>query len=141
MPISSALGAPPGRVLVEVLAYAPTQFFHCQHCEFIWQQAGAGAAIHQEQLDASIPDDLKREYAELSAWVYETIDTYGDRVVIKIIDAASMEGLWKAVRYNLHRFPAFVVGGKEKQVGMDFTRVRGLIEKQLGFFHSSSPAE
>lgn len=140
MSTSSALGVPPRHVLVQVLAYAPTQFFHCQHCELVWQQAGAGAAFHQEQLDSSIPDDLKREYANLSAWVYETLDTYGDRVVIKIIDAASMEGLWKAVRYNVHRFPAFIIDGKEKHVGMDFIHVKRLIDKQLALFHSSSPA-
>lgn len=137
-------------ILVEILTYAPTQFFHCQHCEFIWQQTGAatshhayrdstgivpvhslGAALHQEQLDSSIPDDLKKEYAALSKWVLETVDAYGGRVVFRIIDAASIEGLVKSVRYRARRYPAFIVEGKAKYVGTDFERVKILIDRQM----------
>ncbi len=118
-------------VLVEILAYAPTQFFHCQHCELIWQQVGAGAAFHQEQLDASIPDELKKEYSTLSTWVRETVNLYNGRVMFKIIDAASAEGLWKSVRYGTRRYPAFIIAGKEKYVGMDLNHVRRRIENWL----------
>ena len=120
----------PKPFLVEILAYAPTQFFHCQHCEFIWQQAGAGARIHQEQLESSIPQDLQKEYAALAAWVRDTVETYEGRVVFKIIDAASMEGLLKSVRYGMRRYPAFVVG-KEKYVGTDFNHVKHLIDARV----------
>lgn len=124
-------------VLVEILAYAPTQFFHCQHCELVWQQAGAGAALHQEQLDSSIPDDLKREYAGLSAWVRETADAYCGRVVFKIIDAASLEGLVKSVRYRARRYPAFIIDGKARYVGADYAQVKPLIDHQLTLNSSS----
>ncbi|MBI4673368.1 MAG: hypothetical protein HY741_17085 [Chloroflexi bacterium] len=118
-------------ILVEILAYAPTQFFHCQHCEFVWQQVGAGAALHQEQLDSSIPDDLKREYANLSAWVRGTVDLYGGRVVFKIIDVASLEGLLKSVRYRARRYPAFIIEGKERYTGTDYEQVKSLIDNEL----------
>ena len=140
----------PKQVLVQVLTYAPTQFFHCQHCELIWQQVGAalsahaqrdstgatrehsvGAALHQEQLDSSMPDEMKKEYAELSRWVLETVETYRGRVVFKIIDAASLEGMLKAVRYRARRYPAFIVEGKELYIGTDFNQVKSLIDKRL----------
>ncbi len=118
-------------ILVEILAYAPTQFFHCQHCEFIWQQAGAGARIHQEQLDSSIPQDLQKEYADLSEWVLNTVETLNGRVVFKVVDAASMEGLLKSVRYGARRYPAFIVDGKAKYIGTDFDQAKRLIDERL----------
>lgn len=118
-------------LLVEVLAYAPTQFFHCQHCEFIWHEAGAGERIHQEQLESSIPQDLQKEYADLSQWVRDTVETYGGRVVFKVIDAASMEGLLKSVRYGARRYPAFIINRAEKYIGTDFREAKRLIDAHI----------
>ncbi len=118
-------------ILVEILAYAPTQFFHCQHCEIVWQQAGAGERFHQEQLESSLPQEMQKEYADLSAWVLDTVETYGGRVVFKIVDAASFEGLLKSVRYGTRRFPAFVIAGHDKYTGTDFNQARQLIENHL----------
>jgi hypothetical protein len=118
-------------ILVEILAYAPTQFFHCQHCEFVWQQAGAGARLHQEQLESSLPPDIQKEYADLSNWVRETVETYGGRVIFKVVDAASMEGLLKSVRYGARRYPAFIVQGKDKYMGTDFAQAKQLIDSRV----------
>ncbi len=120
----------PKPILVEILAYAPTQFFHCRHCEFVWQQVGAVARVHHEQLESSIPSDLQQEYADLSRWVLDTVETYGGRVVFKIIDAASMEGLLKSVRYGARRYPAFVVG-RSKYIGSDFNQAKRLIDRAV----------
>ncbi len=73
-------------VLVEVIAYAPTAFYHCQHCELIWQQADVSGVFHQEQLESSIPEDLKQDYQHLSDWVRNTVEIYGGRVAFKVID-------------------------------------------------------
>ncbi len=118
-------------VLVEILAYAPTQFFHCQHCELVWEQAGAGARLHQEQLESSLPRDIQQEYADLSNWVRNTVETYGGRVVFKVIDAASLEGLLKSVRYGARRYPAFVVEGRDKYIGTDFGQAQRLIDVRV----------
>ncbi len=118
-------------LLVEVLAYAPTQYFHCQHCELVWQQAGASQGFHQETLASSLPPEMQKEYAALSAWVQATVETYGGRVLFKVIDAASFEGLLKSARYGTRHYPAFIVGGKGKYTGTDFDQAKGLINQQL----------
>jgi hypothetical protein len=118
-------------ILVEILAYAPTQFFHCQHCEVIWDQVGAGERIHRERLEFSIPQDLQEEYADLSNWVRETVETYAGLVVFQVIDAASMEGFIKSARYGVRRFPAFVFDGKEKYTGTDLSQAKRLIEDRV----------
>lgn len=118
-------------ILVEILAYAPTQFYHCQHCEVVWQPVGAGERFHQEQLETSIPEDLQREYSDLSNWVRDSVEIYGGRVVFKVIDAASVEGFLKSVRYGVRRFPTFVVDGKDKHTGTDMVRVKQLIDGRV----------
>jgi hypothetical protein len=101
-------------VLVEVVAYAPTGFFHCTHCEIIFKEQGIGDKIHSEQLQSAMPEELMRDYAQVSVWVNSLVDRYGDKIAIRVIDAASIEGVWAAVRYGLHRFPVAIVDKLEK---------------------------
>src|SRR5258708_29052781 len=102
---------------VEILAYAPTEFYHCQHCEIVWGHLGLGARLHREQRSAALPDDLQAEYAAISDWARRAFDRYGDRLTVKVIDAASIEGLYKAIRYRARRFPVFIIGGADPIIG------------------------
>lgn len=99
-------------LLVEVVAYAPTAFYHCQHCEVVWQQTGFGAGVHAEQVRSALPPDLLADYQAVSDWVRRVLRAHADRVVVKVIDAASLEGFWKTVRHGLRRYPAVVVDGQ-----------------------------
>ena len=118
-------------VKVELIAYAPTAFFHCRHCEVVWQQTGTGRALRQEQLDASLPDDLMHEYRQLSDWVMRMAETYGSRLQFKVIDAASLEGWFKSVRYRVRRYPAVIVDGREKFLGPDLERATEQIRQSV----------
>lgn len=100
-------------VRVEVVAYAPTGFYHCTHCEIVFQQQGIGERIHAEQLQSAMPPDMLEGYAALSRWITTLVARHGDRVLVKVIDAASVEGVWKALRHGLRRFPALIVDGRE----------------------------
>ncbi len=101
-------------ILIEVVAYAPTGFYHCTHCEIIFKEQGIGDKIHAEQLQSAMPEELMRDYARVSGWVNKLVDRYGEKVAIKVIDAASIEGVWKSLRYGLRRFPAAIVEGQDK---------------------------
>ena len=115
---------------VEIITYAPTEFYHCTHCEVVFQQVGVGQKIHAEQRANNFPDDLKREFAGLSAWVEETAARHLDEIQFKIVDAASIEGVFKALRYRVRKFPAIIVGGKDKVVG-DLARASELVDRHL----------
>jgi len=104
-------------IKVEVIAYAPVAFFHCRHCELVWEPTGAGKPIHQEQLASSLPEDMKQEYQQLSDWVREMVAAYGERIAFRIVDAASLEGWWKSLRYRVRKYPAVIVDGEEKIIG------------------------
>ena len=94
---------------VEIIAYAPTAFYHCTHCEVAWREIGVSDELHQEQTRSSLPDDLAQDYQAVSDWVREVFSRYGDGVVVKVIDAASPEGLLKSLRYRARRYPAVIV--------------------------------
>ena len=104
-------------LLVEVIAYAPTAFYHCTHCEVAWREMGATDRIHQEQLGSSLPDDLMREYQVVSDWVREMFRVHCDRIVLKVVDAASMEGFYKSLKYNARHYPAVIVNRKSRFIG------------------------
>lgn len=101
-------------VMVEVVAYAPTGFYHCTHCEIIFKEQGIGDKIHAEQLQSAMPDEIMRDYAQVSRWVNRLVDRFGDKVAVKVIDAASIEGVWKAVRHGLRHYPVVVIAGTAK---------------------------
>ncbi len=101
-------------LLVEIIAYAPTAYYHCTHCEVAWREIGVSNHIHEEQMKSSLPDDLARDYQAVSDWVREIFRLHCDRVVVKVIDAASPEGLLKSVRYWVRRYPAVIVDGQTR---------------------------
>jgi len=104
-------------LLVEIIAYAPTAFYHCTHCEVAWREMGATNRIHEEQMATSLPEDLIKEYQAVSDWIREMFRIHCDNILLKVIDAASIEGFYKSLRYNARRYPAVIVNGKSRFIG------------------------
>ncbi len=119
-------------VLVEVIAYAPTAFYHCQHCEVAWREIGVSNHFHDEQVESSLPADLAEDYQTISDWVRELFRQYCDQVVVKVIDATSIEGVWKSLRYNVHRYPAVIVNHKARFTGNVLAPANEEISRLLG---------
>ncbi len=93
---------------LQIITYAPTEFFHCQHCEVAWKQVGLGDRFHAEQRNSGLlPPDLRTE-------------------------TVSLGGVWKAIRHGLHQFPAFIVGGQRPIAGFDRQRLDAELERCLG---------
>ncbi len=118
-------------VRVEILAYAPTEFYHCQHCEIVWGHVGLGDRIRADQRQSNLPSDLQAEYATISAWVRQAFDRYGERLTVKVVDVASIAGLYKSIRYRSRRFPAFIIDGEERVLGFDRERLDAAVAKRL----------
>ena len=104
-------------LLVEIIAFAPTAYYHCTHCEVAWREMGASNRIHEEQLESSLPADLLQEYQTVSDWVREMFQVHCDAILLKVIDAASMEGFYKSIKYNARRYPAVIVNQKARFLG------------------------
>jgi hypothetical protein len=120
----------PKPLLVEIVAYAPTAFYHCTHCEVVWKETGFSEGLHEEQVKSALPPDLLQDYQAVSDWVRRLMKVYCDQVVVKVIDAASLEGFWKTTRHGLGRYPAVLVGGR-KFMGTNFSAAEEEIARQL----------
>jgi len=119
-------------VQLDIIAYAPTAFYHCTHCEIVWNQTGFSRNIRAEQLNSSLPEDVAREYQAVSDWVRRLFARHGEDLIVKVIDAASIEGFLKAARYRLRSFPAVIVDGRERFSGPDFSAADQAIARRLG---------
>jgi len=117
-------------VSVQVIAPVLTNFFHCMHCEQLFDQAGVGRQVHQEELD-QYPEDVKQEAARLANWLLDLTFRYGDQIHIRVIDSQSPEGLLKSMRYWVRKYPAFIVGGREKVTGWDQAALDAVLQARL----------
>jgi hypothetical protein len=104
-------------LLVEIIAYAPTAYYHCTHCEVAWREIGTTNRIHEEQMHSSLPEDLIQEYQIVSDWVKEMFRVHCDAILLKVIDAASIEGFYKSLKYNARRYPAVIVNHQARFLG------------------------
>jgi hypothetical protein len=116
---------------VQVITYAPTVFSHCQHCELAFQEMGIGERLRRQEAAEALPDELIRDYQALSDWVHELLQKHGPRVRVTVVDAASIEGVLRSLRYGVRRYPAVIVDGREKRIGTDFDSLDPLIERHL----------
>lgn len=118
-------------VTVEVIAYAPTVFRHCQHCEVAFEGLGLGERMHRKEAADALPDDLLQEFQRISDWVHSLLERHPAHLKVTVVDAASVEGVWKSLRHRVRRYPAVVVDGRERLVGTDFGAADRVIDQRL----------
>jgi hypothetical protein len=104
-------------LLIEIIAFAPAAYYHCTQCEVAWRAVGMTNRLHEEQVGASLPPDLAADYQAISDWVRELFRRYCDRLAVRVVDAASLEGFVKLVRYQVRRQPAVIVGRQARFTG------------------------
>jgi hypothetical protein len=114
-------------VLLEVLAHIPTDFFHCSHCEQIFDVAGIGAAVHREIL-AAYPPKVLEEAQRLATWLQDVSAQYGEQLHIRIVDPQSVEGFFKSLRHRVRRYPTFIINGRTKYTGWEPAALERLLE-------------
>jgi len=78
------------------------------------------------------PEDLKEDYLFLSGWIKELSQKYRERILIRVTDAQSLQGVYKSIRYRAFRYPAFIINNKKKYLGKDKVRLDSLLREELG---------
>ena len=127
-------------ISVQVITYAPTAFYHCQHCEVAFAEVGLGERLRRKEAAEALPDDLLREFQALSNWIHDLLQRHGGRIRVRILDAASIEGFFTSLRHRVGRYPAVIIDGVEKHVGSDFARLDSLIDLRVSAATSASIA-
>jgi hypothetical protein len=116
-------------VLLEVLAHVPTEFFHCLHCERVFDVTDVGAEVRREAR-ASYPSQILEEAQRLSTLLTELSAKWGKLLQIRVIDPQSPEGLYKSLRHWIRRYPTFVIDRRAVYTGWD----REALEQLLAGF-------
>ena len=111
---------------IEVIAPVLTEFYHCLHCETVFEQADLGRRVHGEQVN-DYPEELKEDFLRLSNWLVELAHRYGDAV----IDSHSFEGFLYSVRYWVRRHPAFIINGRKEHAGWDKAALDRLLQAHI----------
>jgi hypothetical protein len=88
----------------------------CSACELVLSEASLGEHPAKRGLD-EYPQEWLDDYRQLTDWVYDLAERYGEQIVIKVIDPQSAEGLLKSLRYRVRRYPTWIVNGKTRVVG------------------------
>ena len=116
---------------IEVVTHVAGSMDHCGQCQVMFNSVGIGGQIHREDVD-SYPEDFVRDWERLSAWVFKLAETFPDRLVIRITDAQSVNGMWKAISRGVRKYPTFIIEGEEQYQGWDDGALSELIRKHLG---------
>ena len=89
-------------------------------------------------MQSSLPEDLIQEYQALSDWVQELFRVHCDAVLLKVIDAASVEGFYKSLKYNARRYPAVIVNRKTRFLG---SQMLSAASEEIAHQLASQPVE
>jgi hypothetical protein len=118
-------------VTIDVITYAPTAFYHCQHCELAFQEMGIGERLRRQEAAESLPEDLGRDFQALSDWIHRLLERHAAGIRVRVIDAASIEGVIASLRHRVFRYPAVIVAGRDKRIGTDFDGLDDVVERHL----------
>ncbi len=113
---------------LEVIAPTLQGLGMCTGCELVMAEAGMDESPAERAL-SEYPTEWQAEFQRLSDWVYDLAGRYGDRILIKVIDPQSPEGLLKSVRYRVRRYPTWVVNGKTRIAGWDRQALEAALEQ------------
>jgi hypothetical protein len=77
------------------------------------------------------PEDLKQDYLYLSDWIRELSRKYREKILIRVIDAQSLQGVYESIRHRVFRYPAFVINQKRKYTGRDKLQLEALLQEHM----------
>ncbi len=118
-------------VYIDVIAPVPEGWGLCQSCEMLLAQADLGQAPPERGLD-ELPPEWRADFHRLSALIFDLADRYRDRVLIRVYDPRSLQGLVKALRHGARRYPTFIVAGRTKVVGWDEAALERAVQVACG---------
>jgi hypothetical protein len=117
-------------VLLEVVFPVPALYGLCPSCEFFADEADLRAPKNKQDLN-EYPEDLKADYLFLSDWIRELAQKYPHRILIKVIDAQSLQGMYKSIRFAVRKYPAFIIDRKKKYAGRNKDELDALIRGHM----------
>ena len=114
-------------VQVDVYMPLPEGWGICLSCEMLMARAHLDQGPQERGLD-EYPPDWQEDFHRFSELIFNLSARYGDSVLIRIFDPRSLQGLARSIRYGVHRYPTFIVNGRQKVAGWDVSRVESELQ-------------
>lgn len=105
-----------------VITPLPEGWGICLTCEALISQVGLEQPPQERGLE-EYPPEWREDFRRFSETMLALSERFGSSVQFLIWDPRSLQGLIKAIRFGVRRYPAFVVNQAEKIVGLDFPRL------------------
>jgi len=123
-------------VKVEFVGIIPTLFAHCQQCMEVMH--GTGMTPYSEQLE-EYPEDVKKQYFEISEMAQRVRDEFSGRVLFDAIDSASPQGLWLMIKHRILKTPCILIQGRKVFDRIpSYEELRGKILEAIGATQEAS---
>jgi hypothetical protein len=71
-----------------------------------------GMSPYSEQLE-DYPEDVKKQYFQLSEVAQKLKAEFGDLVLLDPVDSASPQGVWLSIRHRILRTPCVLIQGSK----------------------------
>jgi hypothetical protein len=115
-------------VVVDVFAPIPEGWGICLSCEMLMDRAQLNQPLYERGLEA-LPPDWQADFQNLSNLILNLSTLYKDTILIRIYDPRSLQGMFRALRHRVHRYPTFLINGKERIYGLDRELLRRAVER------------
>jgi len=109
-------------VAVDVYVLLPEAWGLCAPCEQLLEGVQGGPVLQARSRD-DLPADWQLTYDRLAQLLRDFRERYGDRILIRLVDPRSPQGLVNGLRYGIRQYPTFVIGGRESVAGLDPQRL------------------
>lgn len=117
-------------IVLDIVANIPSGPSCCCACSTFFKNSGVEDGVNKEILK-EYPEGMIDDHTRLSSWISEISALYEGSVMIRIIEAISIVGLYKAVRHSLRAYPAFIVDKKLVVSGWDRKSLREALDERL----------
>ena len=92
-------------------------------------RANLDKAPYERGLD-EYPPDWQEDFHRLSDTILNLSARYAESLLIRIYDPRSLQGLAKSLRHGIHRYPTFIVDGKQKVNGWDIAQLEEILHSK-----------
>jgi hypothetical protein len=117
-------------ISIELISNVITLFGQCPRCRAFFQESGLEDEVNKSTL-SEYPPEFTEDFARLSDWVQELERRYGSMIYVRLIDAKSPLGLYKALVHRFRTYPAFIVEKKDVVTGWNAEKLDSLLDARL----------
>ncbi len=117
-------------ISVEVVTNVLAVLNACSSCRLVFNEGGVHDELLRDALE-EYPEELKEEFLRLSEWMAELGRLYRHRIRIRVVDAKSIRGIYKSLRYRFRSYPAFIVDKEDVVAGWDREKLARVLEAHM----------